>query len=149
MLKGIRHWNYFKNYTRYRMNPWHNIPTCSISLLYHSDHLAPCENKPITTRFCCIHFTIEGKKIPYMPVNHPRCKHQLHSLLCLWAHFTSGKHCNSGRKFCLMDMNSAIMYSLFFKRTFTFVQEKKNTKLEERKLECSSWFCHPDSKQVN
>lgn len=91
------------------------------------------------------------EKILYVPVNHPRCKHQLHSLLCLWAHFTSGKHCNSGTKFCLMDTNSAVMYSFFF---FFFVKNTyictgKNAKLKERKLEFSSWFCHPDSGQVS
>lgn len=151
MLKGIDTGNYFKNYKRYITNPWiHSIPTCSISLLYHSDHLVPCENKPITMRFCCIHFAIEGKKILYMPVNHPRCKHQLHSLLCLWAHFTSGKHCNSGTKFCLMDTNSAIMHSLFFFfLKNTYICTGKNAKLKERKLGFSSWLCHSDSGQVN
>lgn len=115
------------------MNPWHIIPTCSISLLYHSDHLVPCGNKPITLRFCCIHFAIEGKKILYMPVNHPRCKHQLHSLLCLWAYFTSGKHCNSGRKLCLVDMNPVVMYSSFFKNIC--ICTAKGTKLKESKLD--------------
>ena len=61
-VKGIDTKNYLKNYKRYIMNPPHSIPTCSMSLLYHSDHLDPCENKPITRRFHCIHFAIEGKK---------------------------------------------------------------------------------------
>lgn len=62
MLKSVDTESYFKNYKRYIMNPWHIIPTCSISLLYPSDHLVPCGNKPITLRFCCIHFAIEEKK---------------------------------------------------------------------------------------
>lgn len=152
MLKGIDTRNYFKNYKRYIMNPWiHSIPTCSISLLYHSDHLVLCENKPITMRFSCIHFAIEGKKY---------CMCQLIILdvstsctLCFVY-----EHILLQVNTVILARNSAwwiqilplcIPFFFFFFVKNTYICTGKNAKLKERKLEFSSWFCHPDSGQVS
>ena len=124
MLKSVDTENYFKNYKRYIMNPWHIIPTCSISLVYYSDHLVPCGNKPMTLRFCYIHFAIEGKKkycicqliIPDVITSCILCFVYEHILLQV--------------NTVILAENSAWWIQTlplcihFFKRTFTCIQER-------------------------
>lgn len=107
------------------MNPSCIIATCSISLVSHSDHLVPCGHKPTTLRLDCIHFTIEGKKkYCICQLVLPDVIASCYSLLCLRAYFISGKHCNSGRKFCLMNTNPPIMYSFFSKKIYICTGKK-------------------------